>query len=200
MVMKSSLDLVREKFQAALVDHERRVLLGIVADELPRMTLGELSEIVTSELGANLKPLRVAELLDLVTERGSTLRIMDFIPGELPRLPVDLPERLSSTKRPAAGSVAEIAADVHKALEGASGPMSAQELRTATRHPAAKLAQAIRTMLSEHRLVRLGAGRSTQYALTSSSPPPSSGGPGEASDKPGVLRRRGRPAPSKDGS
>lgn len=195
--MKSSLELVREKFQAALVDHERRVLLGILADELPRLTLGELSEIVTSELGTNLKLLRVSELLNVITERGSSLRIMDFTPGDLPRLPVDVPQpKKSSTMRSAAGSVEEIADDIHKALAGAPSPMSAQELRAATRHPAAKLSQAIRIMLSENRLVRLGAGRGTQYTLISSSSAPSSGA---TSDKPGVIRRRGRPAPPKDG-
>lgn len=197
--MKSSLELVREKFQAALVDHERRVLLGVLADELPRMTLGELAEIVMSELGANLKPLRVSELLTVITQ-GSTLRILDFTPGEPLQLPADMPlPRLPRVMRPAAGSVEEIADDIHKALAGAPGPMSTQELRAATRHPAAKLSQAIRTMLSENRLVRLGGGRGTQYTLTSSPPPPSSGEAGAASDKPGVIRRRGRPAPLRDG-
>lgn len=175
--MPSPLESIRGKYQTALADHERRVILDILTAEVTKMTLGELGEILTSELGAPLKSVAARELFNAVSElrrrEAGLPRLvpMDVPPGPPPTgeiRPSAQPKTPSTPKSPrSAGSAKSITDDVRRTLEASPRPMSPRELRTATGHPEAKVKQAIRFFLQQGVVKRSGVGRGTLYYLAS---------------------------------
>lgn len=107
----STVEVVRERFRVALLDHERSVLLNILAAELERMTLGELGEVLTSDLGQAVRELSALALLDLVVARQRntqpvpTVHFVDIPPPE--SQPADDASRRRANGR--VGSAEEIA-------------------------------------------------------------------------------------------
>lgn len=199
-IMPSSLDSFREKFQTALADHERRVLLDMLIAGLSTMTLGELGEVLTSELGVHLKSVAAAELFNAAPERAAA--VSKQVPAEVaseratrsgePRKPRD-------PRTAAVASAKTITDDVRRALEASVKPMSPRELRAVTGHPETKVRLAVRFFLQQGVVRRSGVGRGTCYVLTSRA---SSGASASASAVPtnsaapsaprssGVVRRR----------
>ncbi len=125
-MMSSSLDSFREKFQTALADHERRVLLDMLTAGLSTMTLGELGEVLTSELGVHLKSVAAAELFNAISERSTaTSRLVptDVPSGPRPVETDERPPRPSEPIKPrdprpaAVTSAKTITDDVRRALE-----------------------------------------------------------------------------------
>ena len=166
----STVEVVRERFRVALLDHERSVLLNILAAELERMTLGELGEVLTSDLGKAVRELNALALLDVVVARQRntqpvpTVHVGDIPPAE--SQPADDSSRRRANGR--MGSAEEIAEDVQKFLAGSSRPMSVREIRAQIRYPEAKLVQVLRTLVADDKLVCQGVGRDVQYAFVSS--------------------------------
>lgn len=204
-MMPSSLDSFREKFQTALADHERRVLLDMLTAGLSTMTLGELGEVLTSELGVHLKSVAAAELFNAVPERAAAVskrvptvskRVPTDVPSERPTRPGE-PSKLREPRTAAVTSAKTITDDVRRALEASVQPMSPRELRAATGHPETKVRLAVRFFLQQGVVRRSGVGRGTCYVLTSrassgssaSAVPTNSAAPSTPSSS-GVVRRR----------
>lgn len=166
----STVEVVRERFRVALLDHERSVLLNILAAELERMTLGELGEVLTSDLGKAVRELNALALLDVVVARQRntqpvpTVHVVDIPPPE--SQPADDSSRRRANGR--VGSAEEIAEDVQKLFARSSRLMSVREIRAQIRYPEAKLVQVLRTLVADGKLVCQGSGRDVQYAFVSS--------------------------------
>lgn len=202
-MMSSSLESFREKFQTALAEHERRVLLEILSAELSDITLGELGELLTSELGVHLKSVAATELFSAVSERSARLpRLVhtdvspsppsmgDPSPSAAPSEPSkpSKPGKPRTPRDPVTASAKTITDDVRRALEASAQPMSPKELRAATGHPDTKVRLAVRFFLQQGVVKRSGAGRGTCYVLVSRA---SGGSPAVSPANPsGVVRRR----------
>ena len=211
--MSSSLESFREKFQTALADHERRVLLDMLTDEVSTMTLGELGELLTSELGVHLESVAATELFKAVSERAAGTprsKHAEVLSDPRPTGEGAPPAQTSGPGKPrtlrtavasSSTSAKTITDDVRRALEASPQPMSPREIRAATGHPETKVRLAVRFFLQQGVVRRSGVGRGTCYSLasrasggssvspgpiklTTPSAPASSSGPG------GVVRRR----------
>ena len=208
--MSSSLDSFREKFQTALADHERRVLLDMLTAGLSTMTLGELGEVLTSELGVHLKSVAAAELFNAISERAAATsrRVPTDVPSgprpveafDRPARPSD-PSKLRDPRTAAVTSSKTITDDVRRALEASVQPMSPRGLRAVTGHLEKKVRLAVRFLLQQGVVRRSGVGRGTCYVLASRALGASSAStvstisakpsaPVSSSNPSGVVRRR----------
>lgn len=177
--MPSALESFREKFQTALAEHERRVLLDMLTDEVSTMTLGELGELLTSELGVHLKSVAATELFKAVSERAagaSRSKHTEVPSGSRPTGEGDSPAQMRGPGKPktprtavasSSTSAKTITDDVRRALEASAQPMSPREIRAATGHPETKVRLAVRFFLQQGVVRRFGVGRGTCYTLAS---------------------------------
>ena len=198
----SALTAVREKFQAALINHEQRILLDILSEEFERMTLGELGDILTSDLGKHLRDLSGLVFLEAITARQVPKEQVK--PGEATILPRPHESssataltsgvlRIESFLQPSFRGTLEELVEAIRAKLAADGPLPRSDVRQAIGCSEAMLAEAINVLRSQRVLERSGSGRGTRYAVVSTKTTPQRP---ESTDVPshGVIRRR-RPAP-----
>lgn len=185
----SSLKVVRERLQAALEENEKRVLLDILAAEFERMTFGEFSQILTSELGKRMRTLHGKDLLEAIARRSHP---PDGAPGER-QTPIKpgMVHRQSQDSAPSPVSPAPVTSlsddvtapeaavqAVQTALKNATRPLSLRELQSSTTKGLTLIRQVIRFLRSQGQVRRVhgGGGHGTRYELgpepASERPPP----------------------------
>ncbi|MCY1060512.1 hypothetical protein [Nannocystis sp. SCPEA4] len=93
----TTIEQIQRQLWDSLMDHERRVFLQLIQDELPSLTLRELGEILTSPAARSVGALPVSSLLS-----GTAAQVVTQAPATITQAPATRsPRRARASDKPA---------------------------------------------------------------------------------------------------